>query len=101
MSAWYVLAAMGLHPVCPGEERIEITSPVFESVTISLDKEYAQGGKFVVRALDNSPENVYIQSAKLNGEPYNKCYINFSDIAAGGELELQMGAEPNPEWGVE
>ena len=101
MSAWYVLAAMGLHPVCPGEERIEITSPVFESVTISLDKEYAQGGKFVVRALDNSPENVYIQSAKLNGEPYNKCYINFSDIVAGGELELQMGAEPNPEWGVE
>ena len=101
MSAWYVLAAMGLHPVCPGEERIEITSPVFESVTISLDKEYAQGGKFVVRALDNSPENVYIQSAKLNGEPYNKCYINFRDIAAGGELELQMGAEPNPEWGVE
>lgn len=101
MSAWYVLAAMGLHPVCPGEERIEITSPVFESVTISLDKEYAQGGKFVVRALDNSPENVYIQSAKLNGEPYNKCYINFSDIAAGGELELQMGAEPNPEWCVE
>ena len=101
MSAWYVLAAMGLHPVCPGEERIEITSPVFESVTISLDKEYAQGGKFVVRALDNSPENVYIQSAKLNGEPYNKCYINFSDIAAGGELELQMGAEPNAEWGVE
>lgn len=101
MSAWYVLAAMGLHPVCPGEERIEITSPVFESVTISLDKEYAQGGKFVVRVLDNSPENVYIQSAKLNGEPYNKCYINFSDIAAGGELELQMGAEPNPEWGVE
>lgn len=101
MSAWYVLAAMGLHPVCPGEERIEITSPVFESVTISLDKEYAQGGKFVVRALDNSPENVYIQSAKLNGEPYNKCYINFSDIAAGGKLELQMGAEPNPEWGVE
>ncbi len=101
MSAWYVLAAMGLHPVCPGEERIEITSPVFESITISLDKEYAQGGKFVVRALDNSPENVYIQSAKLNGEPYNKCYINFSDIASGGELELQMGAEPNPEWGVE
>ncbi|MBQ5358461.1 MAG: GH92 family glycosyl hydrolase, partial [Alistipes sp.] len=101
MSAWYVLAAMGLHPVCPGEERIEITSPVFESVTISLDKEYAQVGKFVVRALDNSPENVYIQSAKLNGEPYSKCYINFSDIAAGGELELQMGAEPNPEWGVE
>ena len=101
MSAWYVLATMGLHPVCPGEERIEITSPVFESVTISLDKKYAQGGKFVLRALDNSPENVYIQSAKLNGEPYNKCYINFSDIASGGELELQMGAEPNPEWGVE
>ena len=27
--------------------------------------------------------------------------LTASDIAAGGELELQMGAEPNPEWGVE
>ncbi len=101
MSAWYVLSSVGLHPVCPGEERIEITSPVFEQATITLDKEYAQGAEFVVRAINNSAENVYIQSAKLNGKPYNKCYINFSNIAAGGELELNMGAEPNPEWGVE
>lgn len=101
MSAWYVLASMGLHPVCPGEERLEITSPVFDEATIKLDKEYASGGEFVVRAHNNSAENIYIQSAKLNGEPYNKCYINFSTIASGGVLELEMGAEPNPEWGVE
>lgn len=101
MSAWYVLAAMGLHPVCPGEERMEITSPVFEQAVISLDGEYAAGDKFIIRAHNNSAENIYIQSATLNGELYNKCYINFSDIVAGGVLELEMGAEPNPEWGVE
>lgn len=101
MSAWYVLAAMGLHPVCPGEQRMEITSPVFERIAVRLDKKYAQGREFVVRAIDNSPENLYIQSATLNGEPYEKCYINFSDIVAGGELVLKMGAEPNLKWGIE
>lgn len=101
MSAWYVLASMGLHPVCPGEERMEITSPVFDEAVIKLDKDYATGEKFTVRARNNSAENIYIQSATLNGKPYNKCYINFSDISCGGELVLEMGAEPNPAWGVE
>ncbi len=101
MSAWYVLASMGLHPVCPGDERMEITSPVFDRATVKLDKKYARGEKFVVRAHNNSPENIYIQRAELNGKPYNKSYIAFGDIAAGGELQLFMGSEPNPAWGME
>jgi putative alpha-1,2-mannosidase len=100
MSAWYVLAASGLHPVCPGDTRMEITSPVFSRITFSLNKEYAAGESFTVVAHDNSEENIYIQRAELNGEPYEKCYIDFSEIAAGGELHLYMGKEPS-EWGKE
>jgi predicted alpha-1,2-mannosidase len=100
MSAWYVLAAGGIHPVCPGDTRQEITSPVFNKVTYKLDPQYAKGKSFTVLAANNSADNVYIQSAKLNGKTYNKCYIDYKDIAAGGTLELIMGKQPNKNWGL-
>jgi predicted alpha-1,2-mannosidase len=91
MSAWYVLAAMGIHPVCPGDTRQEITSPVFDKI---------QFGKFTIQAINNSPQNIYIQSARLNGKPFNQCFIDFKEIAKGGKLELVMGATPNQHWGI-
>ncbi len=95
MSAWYILASSGLHPYCPGDTRYEITSPIFSKSTIRL-----QGGKtFTIVADNNSETNVYIQKATLNGKPYCKCHIDYSDIVAGGTLVLEMGAEPNKKWG--
>ena len=99
MSAWYVLAAAGIHPVCPGDLRYEITSPVFEKVEICLDPMIASGKSFIIETIDNSPENVYIQSATLDGKPYDKCYLMQDDIVRGGRLVLTMGAHPSG-WGV-
>ena len=101
MSAWYVLAAAGFHPVCPGDNRYELFSPLFKKVSIQLDPVYASGGKFTIVAKNNSPANYYIQSAKLNGKSYNKCWISHSDIVKGGLLELVMGDQPNMNWGKE
>ncbi|KAA6301479.1 MAG: hypothetical protein EZS26_002353 [Candidatus Ordinivivax streblomastigis] len=97
MSAWYVLAASGIHPVCPGETRFEITTPVFDRIQFNLDN----GKTFTISAAKNSPENIYIQSAKLNGKTYNKCYIDYRDIINGGQLELVLGNQPNIHWGIE
>lgn len=101
MSAWYVLAAAGIHPACPGDTRMEITSPVFDRIEFKLDPRYAQGGTFAVVAHDNSPENIYIQRAVLNGEELAASHIDFAQIAAGGTLELYMGPEPNRQWGID
>lgn len=98
MSAWYVLAASGLHQVCPGDTRYEIFSPVFNKIII---RPSASSKPFTIIASGNSPQNRYIQSAKLNGKPYNKCYIHHQEIVNGGTLEFVMGAEPNKSWGVE
>ncbi len=100
MSAWYVLAASGIHPSCPGNTRYEITSPLFNEVEFALDPHYFDGKSFKIKAHDNSPENGYIQKALLNGQPYNKCYIDFQDIVSGGTLELFMGPQPNKDWGI-
>jgi predicted alpha-1,2-mannosidase len=97
MSAWYVLAAAGLHQATPGNPRYELFSPAFSKVAIRAG---ATGKVLTIIAKGNSPTNVYIQSAKLNGKPYNKCYISHQQVLAGGVLEFVMGAEPNKKWGI-
>jgi len=91
MSAWYVLAAMGIHPVCPGNPRYEITSPVFESVEINLDTHFYSGKNFKIIAHNNSPQNIYIQSVSLNGKKLNRLWITHDEIVKGGVLEFEMG----------
>lgn len=86
MSAWYVLAASGIHPIAPGDPIYEITSPVFEQVTFNLDN----GKKFNIIANNNSKENIYIKSASLNGKPYKLNQISHKDILKGGTLKLEM-----------
>ena len=71
MSAWYVLSAIGLHPYCPGETRTEITSPVFDRITIQLP---ATGKTFTIVAENNSDENIYIQTCKLPIHGINQRY---------------------------
>lgn len=100
MSAWYVLASLGLHQVCPGDMRYEITSPVFSEAIIQLDDKFADSNTFIIRANNNSSENIYIQGATLNGQPLERCYLDYSEISAGGVLELEMGPEPNMLWGL-
>lgn len=95
MSAWYVFAAMGFYPVCPGTPYYMLASPSFPVVTL-----YPEGGRpFTVKAKGASARNIYIQRATLNGRPYTRNYLNHADIVQGGVLELEMGPEPNREWG--
>jgi len=95
MSSWYVLSAMGLYPQCPGRPIFDIGSPLFDEVSIN----FGDGKVFIIEAKNVSAQNKYIQSATLNGKPYNKPWINNSDIVAGGKLVFQMGARPNKSWG--
>lgn len=95
-SAWYVFSAMGFYPVCPGTDQYVFGSPLFKKITLTLEN----GNKFVIEAENNSKENVYINEVELNGDKYTKTYITHSDIMNGGELELEMSAEPNTERGT-
>ncbi len=91
MSAWYVLSAIGLYQVEPAGGRYLIGSPLFDEVEMSVG-----GGKsFRIVAHGNSPVNIYVQRALLNGRGYTKSYIDHADIIKGGTLELFMGPEPS------
>lgn len=96
MSAWYVFSALGFYPVCPGDPIYFIGSPLFDKATLHL-----QNGKtFTIKANHNMPEEYYIQSAKLDGEPFGKVFIGHDQIMKGGELDFDMGSAPNYNWGV-
>ena len=99
-SAWFVFTALGFYPVDPADGVYVIGSPVADRATLTLDPACYKGGKFTVVAKDNSPRNVYIQSATLNGQPYTRSWITHNQIVSGGTLELQMGPNPNKSWGV-
>ncbi len=98
LSSWYVLSAMGIYPVSPGQNIYVIGSPVFDEVSLKLNEPYEKG-EFIIKANNNSTLNKYIQSATLNGSPYTKTWINHSDIVNGGSLIFEMGPEPNKSWG--
>ncbi len=95
MSSWYVLSAMGFYQVSPGQPAYEIGSPLFEETRITLDK----GKVFTITATNVSAQNKYVQSATLNGKPWDKAWFAHSDIAGGGALILVMGPHPNQAWG--
>ena len=96
MSAWYVFASLGFYPVCPGTPYYMIASPVFEKATIRLEN----GKMFTIIARGASYKNRYIQSAQLNGKPYDKNYFDHQTILNGGTFEFQMGDQPNKKWGT-
>jgi predicted alpha-1,2-mannosidase len=93
MSSWYVWAAVGLYPNA-GQPFYYIASPLFERSAIDL----GSGRRFIIEAPEASAENVYVQSATLNGRPLNRAWLKHAEVASGGRLVLRMGPKP-PAWG--
>ena len=91
MSAWYILSSLGFYQVEPAGGRYVFGSPLFDEATMNVGK----GRTFRIIAHNNSKENMYIQSVKLNGKPYTRSYIDFKDIVRGGKLEFMMGSKPS------
>ena len=95
MSAWYIFSSLGFYPVTPGSNQYIIGAPLFEKATINLEN----GKSYTVQANNQSEENKYIQSVKLNGENYAFSFINHTDIINGGSLVFEM-TDTQTNWGA-
>lgn len=91
-SAWYVFSALGFYPVCPASGEYALGTPLFKKATIR--------NSFTITAKNNSKENFYVESARLNGKSYGKTFISHDDLAKGGKLLFNMSSEPNMERGT-
>ena len=94
MSAWYVFSAMGFYPVDPISGKYEIGTPMYPEMKMHL----ANGKTFTILAPAVSKENIYIQSVKLDGKPYDKSYITHEQIMNGSIFEFEMGNKPEKVW---
>jgi len=91
MSAWYILNAMGFYSFCPGNPTYSIGRPIFDEVIIHL----TNGKTFTILANNNSNENIYVQSVKLNNEKLDKAFFEHDDLVTGGTLEFEMADTAN------
>ena len=96
MTSWVVFTMMGFYPITPGVPAYTLGSPVFDDVSIRLEN----GKIFRLTASNNSRENKYIQSVKLNGKPLDRLWFTHGDLTNGGHLELEMGNAPNRKLGI-
>lgn len=96
MSAWYVLSSLGFYPVHPAGGKYVFGSPVIDEATIQLSGEK----RFKITVKNNQTSHKYIQKMTLNGQPYSKAYILYSDIMKGGNLVIEMGEKPSTKWGI-
>ena len=88
-SAWYVFSALGFYPVCPGSDEYVIGSPLFGKAEISLEN----GGKIIIAADGNSPENRYIKTMKVDGQDWQHNFLKYEDLADGAEIDFIMSPE--------
>ncbi|MDV3851197.1 alpha-mannosidase [Elizabethkingia anophelis] len=94
-SAWYVFSALGFYPVTPATNQYVLGAPLFKEATIHLE----DGKKIEIKAPQNSQENIYVQSLKVNNLPYSKNWLNHQELIKGAVLNFDMSAQPNKERG--
>ncbi|MFH1438134.1 MAG: GH92 family glycosyl hydrolase [Pseudomonadota bacterium] len=98
MSAWTILAALGLYPVAPGQPIYTISTPLVRRATLHLHPGYFDGATFTIET-EGDISDVFIQSVTLNGAELDRPFITHGEIADGGTLHLVLGPEPS-DWGA-
>lgn len=93
MSAWAVFNMMGFYPDCPGEPYYTLTSPIFDRITIKLDKQYWGQEKLVIEAKHKDQQSVYIKKMELGGKPIKDYRISHESLLKGGFLFMELGSE--------
>ena len=89
MSAWYILSALGIYQVDPAGGDFALGSPAVKSAKVHLGDDKVLN----IKALNNSPENIYLRSASWNGVELEKPFISWESIREGGELVFEMTNE--------
>jgi len=103
LGAWFVLAAIGLFDIQGGTAPhpvFQLATPLFETVEIQRHPRYSSGRPILIRTSSNPRTHPYIQAASANGNPLRTSHVPYEMVRDGGTLELSLGRDPNPSWGV-
>ncbi|WP_022823889.1 GH92 family glycosyl hydrolase [Hymenobacter norwichensis] len=95
-SAWYVFSALGFYPVCPATDQYVLGAPLFPKATLHLPN----GKTISLNAPNNSASNRYVQTLRLNSQPYTRNYLSHAALLQGATIYFDMADKPNVSRGV-
>ncbi|MEN8125361.1 MAG: GH92 family glycosyl hydrolase [Bacteroidota bacterium] len=104
LGAWYVMASMGLFDVqghASFRPSFQFGSPLFDKITIELNRDYYEGDELIIETKNLDPENIYVQSTSWNGKDFKQNWMYRDTLMKGGKLIFTMGEAPNKNWGIE
>jgi len=96
MSAWYVLTALGLYPEIPGTDVLALSAPLFPAATLHL-----AGGDVRIRAPQAAPNAPFVHSLTVDGRPYDRPWVRWSELVPGTVLDYALSGAPNRAWGAD
>lgn len=94
MSSWYIFGALGMYPELPGSDVLVLAAPLFPQAVVHLN-----GGDLVIRGQGAAADAPYVQSLTVNGEPWQRPWLRFRNLARGATLDFRLAAKPNHRWG--
>lgn len=94
MSSWYVMSALGLYQIAPGNPYYELTRPLLSEASIQLSNDKILN----IKAINNYENNVFIDSILFNGKKIERTFIGHKELLDGGNLEYYLSDSPKIEY---
>ncbi|MCX2681626.1 GH92 family glycosyl hydrolase [Galbibacter sp. EGI 63066] len=85
MSAWVIYAMMGIYPITPANPMYTLTTPVFDKVTIHLDKNYYENDTLII---EKKGKEGSIKEINLDGKSHNNFFISHDDLIQSEKLKV-------------
>jgi len=88
-AGWLICSILGLYPVSSPPGQYIISSPSISKAVIH------HGDKsIIIQTKNNTNDNIYIRSIKVNGKVYPCYMIPAQRLISGVKIELEMGSDP-------
>jgi len=94
MSSAYVWDELGFYPETPGTPTLALGSPVFAKAVVHE----GSGNTLTINASGAQDSAPYIQSMTVNGQAWNKAYLDYGTLSAGGTINYTLSSTPDKSW---
>ena len=96
MSSWYVLSAIGLFDINPGDPYYVIQTPLVNKDFAKLEN----GNSFSIKKTGIENDEIYIAKVELNGKVMDRNYLHIDEIMKGGELVVYTTSDTSNSWSI-
>ena len=96
MSSWYVLSAIGLFDINPGDPYYVIQTPLVNSASLKLEN----GHSFFIKKTGADNDEIYIKKVELNGKLMDRNYLHIDEIMKGGDLVVYTTSDSSNNWSI-